>query len=126
MSRERPSHRCFVVKDRPEGKDAIWTPIGSAWPHKDGKGFNLQLAALPATGGRIVLRELTKEESAEKEDSESTAAESRLSNLARTTSAAPGGSELQPADHVQRTGVREISPATKSKRRTLSRATSDS
>jgi len=65
MSRERPSHRCFVVEDRPQGKDAIWTPVGSAWPHKDGKGFNLQLAALPATGGRIVLRELTKEDTAE-------------------------------------------------------------
>jgi len=64
MSRERPSHRCFVVEHRGGGKDAIWTRIGSAWPHKDGKGFNLQLSALPANGGRIVLREFTEEEPA--------------------------------------------------------------
>jgi hypothetical protein len=67
MSRERPSHRCFVVEDRGGGKDAIWTRIGSAWPHKDGKGFNVQLAALPASGGRIVLREVTEEEDGREE-----------------------------------------------------------
>lgn len=67
MSRDRPSHKCFVVEDRGEGKDAIWTRIGSAWPHKDGKGFNVQLSALPATGGRVVLREFTEEDAAEPE-----------------------------------------------------------
>ena len=67
MSGERPSHKCFVVEDREGagGKEAFWTRIGSAWPHKDGKGFNLQLAALPASGGRIVLREFTDEDGAE-------------------------------------------------------------
>jgi hypothetical protein len=70
MSRERPSHRCFVVEDRegPNGKEAFWLRIGSAWAHKDGKGFNLQLSALPANGGRIVLRELTGDEAPDEED----------------------------------------------------------
>ena len=69
MSGERPSHKCFVVEDRGEGddKDAFWTRIGSAWPHKDGKGLNLQLAALPANGGRIVLREYTDKDAEEDE-----------------------------------------------------------
>ena len=69
MSGERPSHKCFVVEDRGEGddKDAFWTRIGSAWPHKDGKGLNLQLAALPANGGRIVLREYTEDDAKEEE-----------------------------------------------------------
>jgi len=69
MSGERPSHKCFVVEDRGEGddKDAFWTRIGSAWPHKDGKGLNLQLAALPANGGRIVLREFTEDDAKEEE-----------------------------------------------------------
>jgi hypothetical protein len=68
MSGERPSHKCFVVEDRDGagGKEAFWTRIGSAWAHKDGKGFNLQLAALPASGGRIVLREFTDEDGAER------------------------------------------------------------
>ena len=49
----RPTHRLFRVLG--EGKDAIWTPIGAAWPNKDGKGFNLSIEALPITG-RVVLR----------------------------------------------------------------------
>jgi hypothetical protein len=70
MSGERPSHKCFVVEDRESagGKEAFWTRIGSAWPHKDGKGFNLQLSALPASGGRIVLREFTDEDGAEQDE----------------------------------------------------------
>jgi CHC2 zinc finger len=41
----RPSHRAYVVEDpdgdQPEQK-GFWTRIGSAWPHKDGKGLNIQ------------------------------------------------------------------------------------
>lgn len=33
-----------------------WIRIGAAWMHRDGKGFNIQLDLLPASGGRIVLR----------------------------------------------------------------------
>lgn len=36
--------------------ESFWTPIGSAFAHKDGKGFNIELEALPVNG-RIVLRE---------------------------------------------------------------------
>jgi hypothetical protein len=61
---ERPSHKAFVVENR-EGDDeqqgGFWTRIGAAWPHKDGKGLNLVLSALPV-GGRIVLREYTAED----------------------------------------------------------------
>jgi CHC2-type zinc finger protein len=61
-----PSHRAYVVEDadgdQPEQK-GFWTRIGSAWPHKDGKGLNIVLAALPV-GGRIVLREYTAEDKA--------------------------------------------------------------
>jgi len=60
----RPSHRAYVVEDR-EGdqteQGGFWTRIGSAWPHKDGKGLNVVLSALP-TNGRIVLREYTDED----------------------------------------------------------------
>lgn len=34
----------------------FWTRIGAAWPHKDGKGFTLQIDMLPVSG-RITLRE---------------------------------------------------------------------
>jgi hypothetical protein len=66
MSGGKPSHKAFVVEDRGEGDDAdaFWTRVGSAWPHKDGKGLNIVLAALPANG-RLVLREYTDEDAAE-------------------------------------------------------------
>ena len=49
-----PSHAAYQVRDR-EGAKGIWTRIGSAWPHADGKGFNIQLDVVPLDG-RITLR----------------------------------------------------------------------
>jgi len=49
----RPTHRLYRVLG--DGDGAIWTPIGAAWPNKDGKGFSLNCDAVPLTG-RIVLR----------------------------------------------------------------------
>jgi hypothetical protein len=49
-----PSHVAYQVRDREDGK-AFWTRIGSAWPHGDGKGFTVQIDALPLNG-RISLR----------------------------------------------------------------------
>lgn len=49
-----PSHVAYQVRDR-EGQKAFWTRIGTAWANADGKGFNIQLEALPLDG-RIVLR----------------------------------------------------------------------
>ena len=37
------------------GEKGYFTRIGAAWPNKDGKGFNIQLAAVPLDG-RITLR----------------------------------------------------------------------
>lgn len=42
-----------VVK---RGDNAHWTKIGAAWQHRDGKGMNLHLEAMPFDG-RITLRE---------------------------------------------------------------------
>jgi hypothetical protein len=46
------SGRTFDTSGRPESS---WSRIGAAFPHKDGKGFNVALDALP-TSGRVVLR----------------------------------------------------------------------
>jgi hypothetical protein len=53
-SSKLPSHIAYQVRDR-EGKKSFWTRIGSAWPHADGKGFNVQLEVVPLDG-RITLR----------------------------------------------------------------------
>jgi hypothetical protein len=47
-------HGVFVVEG--EGDNEFWTRVGGAWPHKDGKGFNIQLSSLPLNG-RLVVRE---------------------------------------------------------------------
>jgi hypothetical protein len=49
-----PSHTAYMVRDTGSGK-SFWTRIGSAWAHKDGKGFNLQIETMPLDG-RITLR----------------------------------------------------------------------
>jgi hypothetical protein len=49
-----------------ERKDDFWLNIGVAFPHDDGKGFNVFLQALPLGDGKIVLREADeKSESAD-------------------------------------------------------------
>ena len=49
-----PTHVAYQVRDR-DGQKGIWTRVGSAWPHADGKGFNVQLDAVPLDG-RVSLR----------------------------------------------------------------------
>jgi hypothetical protein len=49
-----PTHVAFHVRDTKDGK-GFWTRIGSAWAHKDGKGFNVQLDVIPLDGS-IALR----------------------------------------------------------------------
>ena len=49
-----PTHIAYHVRNR-EGGKGFWTRIGSAWAHKDGKGFKIQLETVPLDG-RIALR----------------------------------------------------------------------
>ena len=54
-STNRPSHRVYAVTKNGEKK--FWQPIGAAWAHSDGEGFNLSLDYLPLnTGAQIVIR----------------------------------------------------------------------
>ena len=54
---KRPTHRVYAVT-KAEGADkGYWTTIGAAWPHQDGKGFNVKLDYLPLNGAEIVIRE---------------------------------------------------------------------
>lgn len=49
--------RVYSIIER-EKQDDYWLNIGVAFPHEDGKGFNVMLQALPIHGnGKIVLRE---------------------------------------------------------------------
>jgi len=58
----KPTHRFYRVTG--EGKSAFWTPIGAAWPNKDGQGFSLSCDLVPLQG-RIVMRRITAREAAE-------------------------------------------------------------
>jgi len=56
-----PTHNVFTVEDRGKDEDPFWLKIGAAWAHKDGKGFNITLSALPLDN-RLVLREPTEDD----------------------------------------------------------------
>jgi hypothetical protein len=58
----KPTHRLYRVSG--EGKSAVWTAIGAAWPNKDGLGFSISCEAMPLTG-RIVMRAITERKAAE-------------------------------------------------------------
>jgi hypothetical protein len=60
---QHPTHRAYSVIRR-EGQDDFWLNLGLAFPHKDGKGFNIMLQAFPLDG-KIVCREITGEEDTE-------------------------------------------------------------
>jgi hypothetical protein len=57
QTKAQPSHRLCSVTDNGKGKPSTWTEIGAAWSNADGKGFNLEFAALPLPGAKLVLRE---------------------------------------------------------------------
>jgi hypothetical protein len=49
-------YRIYSVIERPK-QDDFWLNIGTAFPHREGDGFNLVLQALPLHGnGRLVMR----------------------------------------------------------------------
>src|SRR5664279_4891220 len=50
----RPSHRVYAVTKN--GERSFWQPIGAAWVHSDGWGFNLKLDYLPLNGAEIASR----------------------------------------------------------------------
>ena len=63
---KQPTHRAYSVIKR-EGQDDYWLNIGLAFPHKDGKGFNVILQASPLVG-KIVLREPSDDDQKEPGD----------------------------------------------------------
>lgn len=59
----KPYYRVYVVEN-PNGEDdeGFWTQIGVAFAHKDHKGMNIILRALPLDG-RLVLRRYSEKAS---------------------------------------------------------------
>jgi hypothetical protein len=53
-SNQQPAYRAYSVIKR-EGQDDFWLPIGAAFEHTDGGGYNVILQALPIDG-KLVLR----------------------------------------------------------------------
>ncbi len=56
---KKPDLIAYDVRDVEGRKEAVWNTVGAVWLHKDGKGADVLLHALPLTG-RIVLRERTE------------------------------------------------------------------
>jgi hypothetical protein len=94
-SDNQPAFRVYSVIAR-DGKDDYWLNIGLAFPHNDGKGFNVMLQALPLNA-KLVLREAAEERSSRQRASAMIVrtAASRLAGISsRQTLAEPGGRSL--------------------------------
>jgi hypothetical protein len=54
---KRPTHSAYSVREYTKGgeKKSAWSPIGVAWAHMDGEGFDIVLESLPVNG-RVALR----------------------------------------------------------------------
>jgi len=65
---KRPTHRVYAVTRTENDDKGYWTTIGAAWPHQDGKGFNVKLEYLPLNGAEIVIREQLPEQAPTKAD----------------------------------------------------------
>lgn len=53
QAQNAPKYLAWHVIEK--GEKSYWNKVGAAWPHKDGKGYTLQLETCPING-RIVLR----------------------------------------------------------------------
>lgn len=63
-------YRIYSVIERPK-QDDFWLNIGTAFPHREGDGFNSVLQALPLHGnGRLVMRAYEPNEVIEAEPAE--------------------------------------------------------
>ena len=62
MAEERNGamHRVYTIVPKENDKD-YWLNIGVAFPHKDGKGWNLNIQALPLDG-KLVIREVDEQQ----------------------------------------------------------------
>lgn len=54
----------YAVEDAPRGQKSYWTRIGRLFPHKDAKGYDLVLNALPINGRIVIRQEEPREEAA--------------------------------------------------------------
>ncbi len=59
--KKMPTHRIYSVTKNGDEKP-VWFEIGSAWEHKDKKGFSLQFRAIALPGADVVLREVKQPE----------------------------------------------------------------
>jgi hypothetical protein len=54
-TRSLPTYRIYAV-ERHHTKRARWMDIGTAFTHRDGKGFDLELQTMPLTAVALVAR----------------------------------------------------------------------
>lgn len=52
----KPTHKAYVVQEAKEGSEhkGRWLEVGAVWPHRNGSGFDVVIAAGLAISGRVV------------------------------------------------------------------------
>lgn len=65
----KPDFAAYAIAEFKQGeeKKTKWREIGAAFAHKDGKGFDVLLDALPVSG-RVTLRKIEEKQTTEEGD----------------------------------------------------------
>ena len=63
LDNRKPSHHVYTIREGGQDNKDYWNRVGTAFPHKDGKGFSLLLDAMPFDG-RLTLRQAETEDNA--------------------------------------------------------------
>ena len=66
-SNNRPTHRVYAVIIKKEGREnGTWLEIGAAWPHRDGKGYGVNLDVIPRSpNAQLIIRAIEPKPSAQ-------------------------------------------------------------
>lgn len=67
---QSPQFNVYTVEDRGKDQDPFWLKIGAAFPHQDGKGYNIVLSAFPIDN-RLVMRAPSETSNGEEDKAES-------------------------------------------------------
>ena len=57
----RPTHRIYAVVRQDDQLSDVWINVGLSFAHEDGKGFEIELKALPIDG-RLICRDVTADD----------------------------------------------------------------
>lgn len=64
MTTNQTTHIVYQLIETQDKAETLWNKIGVAWEHKDQKGLNIQMNAMPLVGKIVIRKHEAKEQGA--------------------------------------------------------------